>query len=309
MSIQHVSLRQLRVFEAAAAHQSFSKAAEALHLTQPGVSMHIKELETNAGLPLFERIGKKLYITEAGQELLGRAREILRALKEAEDALDGLKGLRRGRINLAVVSTAKYFVPRLLARFRADYPQLEIRLAVNNRNSVIEQLVANDVDLAIMGRSPQSLDTVAEPFAQNPHVIIAAPDHPLARRRRIAVEAVAKETFIVREPGSGTRLAMQQFFEDRGMMCQVGMEMASNETIKQAVMAGMGLSFISRHTIDLEIQTRRLVVLDVRGTPVVRQWHVAHLAKKRLSPTAAAFKEFVLAHGRELLRARALPPG
>jgi DNA-binding transcriptional LysR family regulator len=304
MSIQHVSLRQLRVFESAAAHRSFSKAAEALHLTQPGVSMHIKELETNAGLPLFERIGKKLYITEAGQELLTRAKEILRGLKDAEDALDGLKGLRRGRINLAVVSTAKYFVPQLLARFRTDYPQLEIRLAVNNRNSVIEQLVANEVDLAIMGRSPQALDTIAEPFAQNPHVIIAAPEHPLASRRRISVEALAKETFIVREPGSGTRLAMQQFFEERGVMCQVGMEMASNETIKQAVMAGMGVSFISRHTIELELQTQRLVVLDVRGTPVVRQWHVAHLAKKRLSPTAAAFKQFVLTHGRELLSAR-----
>jgi DNA-binding transcriptional LysR family regulator len=307
MSIQHVSLRQLKVFEAAAAHRSFSKAAEALHLTQPGVSMHIKELETHAGLPLFERIGKKLYITEAGQELLARAREISRGLKDAEDALDGLKGLRRGRINLAVVSTAKYFVPQLLARFRADYPQLEIRLAVNNRNSVIEQLVANEVDLAIMGRSPQALDTIAESFAQNPHVIIAAPEHPLASRRRISVETVAKETFIVREPGSGTRLAMQQFFEERGVMCQVGMEMASNETIKQAVMAGMGVSFISRHTIELELQTQKLVILDVRGTPVVRQWHVAHLAKKRLSPTAAAFKQFVLTHGRELLSARAAP--
>ena len=239
--------------------------------------------------------------------MLSRAREILRGLKDAEDALDGLKGLRRGRINLAVVSTAKYFVPQLLARFRTDYPQLEIRLAVNNRNSVIEQLVANEVDLAIMGRSPQALDTIAEPFAQNPHVIIAAPDHPLASRRRISVEAVAEETFIVREPGSGTRLAMQQFFEERGVMCQVGMEMASNETIKQAVMAGMGVSFISRHTIELELQTRRLAVLDVRGTPVVRQWHVAHLAKKRLSPTAAAFKQFVLTHGRELLSARTAP--
>jgi DNA-binding transcriptional LysR family regulator len=155
-----------------------------------------------------------------------------------------------------------------------------------------------------MGRSPQALDTIAEPFAQNPHVIIAAPEHPLASRRRISVEALAKETFIVREPGSGTRLAMQQFFEERGVMCQVGMEMASNETIKQAVMAGMGVSFISRHTIELELQTQRLVVLDVRGTPVVRQWHVAHLAKKRLSPTAAAFKQFVLTHGRELLSAR-----
>ncbi len=304
MSIQHASLRQLRVFEAAASSRSFSRAAEALHLTQPGVSMHIKELEINAGMPLFERIGRKLYVTEAGQELLSRARDILRALKDAEDTLDGLKGLRRGRINLAVVSTAKYFVPQLLAQFGKDFPELEIRLAVNNRTSVIGQLVANEVDLAIMGRSPQSLDTVAEPFAQNPHVIIAAPDHPLAGQRQILVETVAKEHFIVREPGSGTRLAMQQFFEQLQVICNVGMEMASNETIKQAVMAGMGVSFISRHTIDLELQTQRLVILDVRGTPVIRQWHVAHLAKKRLSPTASAFKEFVLTHGRELLRAQ-----
>jgi DNA-binding transcriptional LysR family regulator len=304
MSLQHISLRQLRVFEAVAANHSFSRAAEYLHLTQPGVSMHIKELETNAGLALFDRIGKKLHITEAGQELLSRAREILRTLKDADDVLDGLKGLRRGRINLAVVSTAKYFVPRLLAQFGKEYPHLEIRLAVNNRDSVIELLVGNQIDLAIMGRSPQELDTIAEPFAQNPHVIIAAPSHPLAGRRRILEENLVNETFIVREPGSGTRLAMQQFFKDRRMTYKVGMEMASNETIKQAVMAGMGVAFISRHTIDLELETRRLVILGVRGTPVIRQWHVAHLAKKRLSPTAAAFKEFVLKQGRELLRAQ-----
>jgi LysR family transcriptional regulator, low CO2-responsive transcriptional regulator len=304
MSIQHVSLRQLRVFEAAASNRSFSKAAQLLHLTQPGVSMHIKELETSAGLPLFERIGKKLHVTDAGQELLERVREILRALKDAEDALDGLKGLKRGRINLAVVSTAKYFAPRLLARFGKDFPELDIRLAVNNREEVIEQLIANEVDLAIMGRSPQSLDTIAEPFAQNPHVIIAAPGHPLAGQRRISIERVAKETFIVREPGSGTRLAMQQFFDERRLTFRVAMEMASNETIKQAVMAGMGVSFISRHTIDLELQTERLAILDVSGTPVIRQWHLAHLAKKRLSPTAVAFKRFVLTQGRYLLRAQ-----
>jgi DNA-binding transcriptional LysR family regulator len=304
MSIQHVSLRQLRVFEAAASSRSFSKAAEILHLTQPGVSMHIKELEANAGLPLFERIGRKLYVTEAGQELLARAREILRALKDAEDTLDGLKGLRRGRINLAVVSTAKYFVPQLLAQFGRNFPQLEIRLAVNNRNSVIEQLVANEVDLAIMGRSPESLDTIAEPFAQNPHVIIAAPSHRLAGVHRVPVEMLAGESFIVREPGSGTRQAMQQFFDELHVICNVGMEMASNETIKQAVMAGMGVSFISRNTIELELQTQRLVVLEVRGTPIIRHWHVAHLAKKRLSPTASAFKQFVLTYGRQLLQAR-----
>jgi DNA-binding transcriptional LysR family regulator len=264
--------------------------------------MHIKELETNAGLPLFERVGKRLFVTEAGQELLGRTREILRALKDAEDALDGLRGLKRGRINLAVVSTAKYFVPRLLARFGKQFPELEVKLSVNNRDSVIDQLVSNEVDLAIMGRSPQALETVAEAFAQNPHVIIAAPDHPLARERRIAVDRVAKEIFIVREPGSGTRLAMEQFFEERALTCRVGMEMASNETIKQAVMAGMGVSFISRHTIDLEIQTQRLAVLNVSGTPVIKQWHVAHLSKTRLSPTAEAFRRFVLTQGRDLLR-------
>ncbi len=278
-----------------------------LHLTQPGVSMHIKELEASAGLLLFERIGKKLFVTEAGQELLVRAREIIRSLKDADEAFDGLKGLRRGRINLAVVSTAKYFAPRLLARFRNVYPQLEIRLAVNNRNSVIEQLADNAVDLAIMGRPPDSLDIIAEPFAENPHVIIAAPDHPFAARRRISESAVAAETFIVREPGSGTRLAMEEFFHARGLQFHVGMEMASNETIKQAVMAGMGVSFISRHTIELELHSARLVALDVRGTPVLRQWHVAHLARKRLSPTALAFKEFVFAGGRELLHAESVP--
>src|SRR5580692_12238702 len=161
MSIQHVSLRQLRVFEAAASNRSFSKAAESLHLTQPGVSMHIKELESNAGLPLFERLGKKLHVTEAGLELLARVREILRSLKDAEEAIDGLKGLKRGRINLAVVSTAKYFAPRLLARFGKDFPQLDVRLAVDNRDAVIEHLVSNEVDFAIMGRAPQSLKAIA----------------------------------------------------------------------------------------------------------------------------------------------------
>jgi len=306
MSIQHVSMRQLRVFEAAATLRSFSRAADALHMTQPGVSMHIKELETHAGLALFERVGRKLFVTEAGQELLLRAREVLRSLKDAEEAFDSLRGLRRGRINLAIVSTAKYFAPRLLARFREDYPQIEIRLAVNNRDSVIDLLGSNDVDLAIMGRAPGSLETIAEPFAENPHIIVAAPDHPLAKRRRIAESALSGETFIVREPGSGTRVAMQELFDKRRLNLNVGMEMASNETIKQAVMAGMGLSFLSGHTVELELQTGRLVALDVRGMPLMRHWHVAHLARKRLSPTAAAFKAFVLTRGPALL---AGPPG
>lgn len=307
MTIQHATMRQLKVFEAAATLLSFSRAADALHMTQPGVSMHIKELEAHAGLALFERVGRKLFVTDAGRELLLRAREVLRSIKDAEDAFDELRGLRRGRINLAVVSTAKYFAPRLLARFRETCPELVIRLAVNNRDTVIELLITNDVDLAIMGRSPASLEIVAEAFAENPHVIVGAPDHPLAARRRIAASALSGETFIVREPGSGTRVAMQEFFDTRRLNLNVGMEMASNEGIKQAVMAGIGLGFLSRHTVELELQTGRLVTLDVRGTPLMRHWHVAHLAKKRLSPTAAAFKAFVLSKGPALLGVPPVP--
>jgi DNA-binding transcriptional LysR family regulator len=302
MPMHHVTLRQLKVFEAAARNQSFTRAAAELHLTQPGVSMQVKELEGSAGLPLFERIGRTMHITEAGRELLRHTQEILRALKDAEDTLDALKGLRGGHLNLGVTSTAKYFAPQLLARFRLQHPTLDFRLAVSNREFVIEQLAGNEVDLAIMGRPPEALATVAEPFAPHPFVIIAAPDHPLAGRRRIAVARLAAETFLVREPGSGTRSAMQNFIEDHGFAIRVGMEMTSNETIKQAVMAGIGVSFLSRHTIGLELQSKKLAVLDVRGLPAMRHWFVVHLAAKRLPPSALAFKAFVLRHGRDVLR-------
>jgi DNA-binding transcriptional LysR family regulator len=302
MPLHHATLRQLKVFEAAARNLSFSRAANELHLTQPGVSMQVRELEDHAGLPLFERIGRAMHVTEAGRELLARTHEILRALKDGQDALDGLRGLDRGHLNLGVTSTAKYFAPQLLARFREQHPALEFRLAVSNREAVIGQLTGNAVDLAIMGRPPEGLPTVAESFAPHPFVIIAAPDHPLAGRRRIAVSRLAEETFLVREAGSGTRSAMQQFVDEQGIRIRVGMEMSSNETIKQAVMAGMGVSFLSRHTIGLELESRKLATLDVRGLPVMRRWFVVHLAAKRLSPTALAFRTFALRHGQEVLK-------
>ena len=303
MWIQRVSLRQLRVFEMVAAQGSFSRAAKQMHMTQPGVSMHLRELESQTGVALFERLGRRLELTEAGRELLGRAREVLRALDAAEEALDALKGLRRGHLEIAVVSTAKYFAPRLLASFRAKYPETEIRLAVSNRSQVIELLTTNSVDLAIMGRAPESLNVTAVPFAEHPHVVIAAVGHPLAADRAIDPTRFLGERFIAREPGSGTRLAMEQFFRERRLAIRIDMEMASNETIKQAVMAGMGLSFISRHTIDLEVATARIAVLDVRGLPVVRHWHVTHLANKRLTPLAEEFKRYALAEGPALLAA------
>ncbi len=256
MPMHRATLRQLKVFEAAARNQSFSRAAAELHLTQPGVSMQVRELEGHAGLPLFERIGRKMHITEAGRELLRHTHEILRALKDAQDTLDGLQGLRRGHLNLGVTSTAKYFAPQLLARFRKLHPALEFRLAVSNREVVIEQLANNEVDLAIMGRPPEALVAVADSFAPHPFVIIAAPDHPLAGRRRIPVTRLAEETFLVREPGSGTRSAMEHLAREHGLAIRVGMEMTSNETIKQAVMAGMGVSFLSRHKIGLDLESR-----------------------------------------------------
>jgi LysR family transcriptional regulator for metE and metH len=214
-----------------------------------------------------------------------------------------MKGLRGGRVRLAVVSTAKYFAPRLIARFAEDHPGVRIQLQVDNREAVVRTLAANDVDLALMGRPPGELDVVAAAFADHPHVVIAPPDHPLARRRNVAIESLSGERFLVRELGSGTRTAMEKFFHDRGVPLQVGMEMPSNETIKQAVMAGLGLSFISLHTVALELSAGALGLVRAPGLPVMRKWFVLHRSEKRLSPACEAFKAFVLAHGHSFLSA------
>jgi DNA-binding transcriptional LysR family regulator len=299
--ITDASVRQLQIFEAAARALSFSGAAQALHLTQPAVSMQIRQLERFAGAALFERAGRHLRLTDAGEELVRHARAVLRALEDADEALAAMKGLRRGRVRLAVVSTAKYFAPRLIARFTQSHPGVQFRLQVDDREAVIRTLAANDVDLALMGRPPTELDLVAESFADHPHVIIAPPDHPLAHRRRVPIEALAKERFLVREPGSGTRTAMERFFQERGISFRVSMEMPSNETIKQAVMAGLGLSFISLHTIALELSARALALVHAPGLPVVRQWYVLRRREKRLAPASEAFKAFVLQSGRAFL--------
>ncbi len=299
--MKDATVRQLQIFDASARALSFSRAAEVLHLTQPAVSMQIRQLEHFAGVALFERTGRRLHLTGAGEELVLHARAVLRALEDADEAFAAMKGLRGGRVRLAVVSTAKYFAPRLIARFGQAHPGVEIRLQVDNREAVIRTLAANDVDLALMGRPPGELDLQAAPFADHPHVIIAPPDHPLAGRRRVDIDALAGEVFLVREMGSGTRTAMERFFQERGIHLRVGMEMPSNETIKQAVMAGLGLSFISLHTVTLELSARALAVVHAPGLPVVRKWYVLHRAEKRLAPAADAFKAFVLQHGRAFL--------
>jgi DNA-binding transcriptional LysR family regulator len=307
MPMRRVTLRQLRVFEAVARHLSFSRAAAELHLTQPAVSMQVKSLEAEAGLPLVEQIGKKIHLTEAGRELQARAHAIARELEQAEEALGAMRGLTHGRLTIGLVSTAKYFAPALLGRFLKVHPGVTVKLGVDNREAMIGLLAANQVDLAIMGRPPQNLETVAEAFAPHPHVVIAPPDHPLAGKRAIPLERLAAETFLIREPGSGTRGLLERLFDEHKLPLTVGMEMDSNETIKQAVIAGMGISLLSLHTVGLELATRRLANLDVAGLPIVRRWHVVHLAQKRLSPVAQALKAFLLAEGGRHLAALEAP--
>ncbi len=290
-----VTLRQLRVFSAVARHLSFGKAAEELHLTPPAISMQIKELEEQVGLPLFDRGGRSVALTVTGEYLLVYVRKILATLKDAEDAVARLSGLQTGRLTIGMVSTAKYFVPRLMARFRAEHPGIEVRLAIGgNREQLVALLQANEVDLAIMGRPPRELATRAEPFAVHPHVIVTPPDHPLVKAGHAPAAALADYEFLIREEGSGTRAAMEKFFADHRLAPRVAMEMTSNETIKQAVMAGMGISFLSLHTIGLELKAGLIAVPDIEGLPLAKRWYIVNTLAKTLSPAAEAFRYFML---------------
>jgi len=297
MSLKHASLRRLQVFEAVARLQSFSRAAAELHLTQPAVSMQVQQLEDEVGLPLVEPMGRRLDVTPAGREIVACARALAQRLREADELLSAMKGAGGGELAISAVSTAKYHVPMLLAEFRRRHPDIRVRLSVSNREQVVRDLTDNSVDLAIMGTPPRGLDTIAVPFARHPIAIIAAPRHALARRKRLPLAQLAGETFLIRERGSGTRSAMERVFRERRFHPRETIEMSSNETIKQAVMAGMGVSFLSLHTVGLEVAARRLVVLDVAGTPVMRHWYVIHRERKRLSPVAEAFKHFLVERG------------
>jgi DNA-binding transcriptional LysR family regulator len=289
-----VTIRQLQIFVTAAGHLSFARTSEQLHLTQAAVSLQIKRLEEITGIALFERRGRRLVLTEAGGALLGYARQILDALKDADAAISALKGLTGGRISVGVVSTAKYFAPALIAQFQRRYPGVRASLSVNNREVIVRELEKNEIDVAIMGLPPQRINAKAMPFADHPLVVIAPPAHTLAASRHIPLASLANETFLVREQGSGTRSSMERFFAERGFVPKIGNVMSSNETIKQAVMADMGLAFISRHTIGFELQAGRLVELDIAGLPLMRRWYVVHRAGRFMSGAATAFVEFVV---------------
>lgn len=297
----HLTLRQLKVFETVARNRSISRAAEELHLSQPAVSMQIKQLEGNVSLPLFELMGKQIFLTEAGNELYRYSREILQRLADLEVALDELKGMERGKLNIAVVTTANYFAPHLLAKFCHRHQNVTVSLNVSNRESVLKQLDDNVIDLAIMGQPPENLDIISQTFMENPLVVVAPPDHPLCQKTKITIKRLSQEIFLVREPGSGTRSVMERFFRQHGMRLNTGMEADTTEAIKQAVQAGMGLGIMSQHTAELELETGRLKILNVQGFPIVRNWHVVIRKNKRLSAIAQAFRDFLLADAEILM--------
>jgi LysR family transcriptional regulator, low CO2-responsive transcriptional regulator len=293
-----VTFRQLRVFTEVARHLSFVRAAEALHLTPPAVTMQIKELESAIELPLFDREGRKVSLTTAGEYFLVYAKRMLATLKEADDAMARFRKVESGVLNVGMVGTAKYFVPHLLARFRVEHPGVELKLQVGtNREQLVALLQHGEVDLAIMGRPPREMATRAEPFAAHPHVFIAPPGHPVLADGHTALSDLASYPLIVRESASGTRALMERFFQDHRVELRIAMEMPSNETIKQAVMAGMGLSFLSLHTIGLELRCGLLEIVHVEDTPIVRTWNIVHRQSKLLSPAAEALRYFVLEHG------------
>ncbi|MDQ6989499.1 MAG: LysR family transcriptional regulator [Mariprofundaceae bacterium] len=295
------TVKQLNIFTAVAAQQSYTLAAKSLFLTQPAVSMQMKQLEDYVGLPLFERFGKQVRLTEAGDELLHYAKNIQQQMDEAKLMLDELKGVERGRLHLTMASTANYFAPQLIAAFKRQFPKAKINLHVTNRSGLVDAVEHNHTDMAIMGKPPAGHHLCGIPFMDNPLVVIASPSHPLVKEQPILLADLADEPFIVREKDSGTRIAAERFFAKHNLDLIAGMEMSRSEAIKQAVMAELGLGIVSLHTIEMELALERLVVLEVEHFPVMRQWHIVYREGKRFAAIPEAFKTFVLEQAESLL--------
>ncbi len=290
-----LNLHQLAVFQAVARRLSFSRAAEELNLSQPAVSMHVKQLERALGLELFEKVGRRITLTDAGRHLLEYSERIFALIEETLQSMEEVKGVQRGNLRVAADTTAGvYVVPDYLGAFRRAYPGVSISLDVGNRAAVTRRLLLSEVDIAVMGQVPPDGDLVGEPFLPNELVVVAPPSHRLAHRSSIPVAELAGEPFLLREPGSGTRAAAERFFAAAGVPLTVAMELGSNSAIKRAVANELGIAVISRQAVSLEVEAGILTILDVEGFPILRHWHVVHRRSRRLSPAAQAFKELLL---------------
>ena len=295
--IHHWTLQQLRLFEAVSRHKSFTRAAEELHLTQPAVSIQIKRLEDSIGLPLFEQVGKKIFLTPVGEEVSATANQVVALLKDLSRTVVDMKGKVAGPLKVAVITSAKFFMPYLLGHFLRQYPEVHPQLTVTNRVRILERLAGNQDDFVVMGQVPKHLDLAVRPFMENILVPVAYPEHPLAELNNIPLERFANERFLMREPGSGTRSATERLFAERGLSIQPYMELGSSEAIKYGIMGRLGVSVLSQRSLALELESRRLIILPVEGFPLRRMWHAVYLTGKRLSLTASAFLEFLVEEG------------
>jgi DNA-binding transcriptional LysR family regulator len=294
------TLHQLKVFEATARLGSFTRAAEELFITQPTVSSQIKHLSKAAGLPLFEQIGKRLYLTEAGKELLSTCRDIFDCLENFEMKVADLQGTKQGKLRLSAITTTKYFIPRILGSFCQQYPGIDVSLEITNHQQIERRMVENEDDLYILSQIPEAIDLYARPFLDNPLVVVAPKTHPLAGIKHISLSALNGEPFIMREPGSGTRQAVQSLFEEHDISVQVRLQLGSNEAIKHSIAGGMGISILSQHTLIGEGDNSELTVLDVEHFPIKRRWYVTYLAGKKLSVIAQIFLEYLLKESEQL---------
>ena len=296
--MRNLTLKQLKAVQAIVDHGKIVNAANALGLSPPAVTIQLRQLEEEAGLALFDRTTDGMRPTAAGLAFLDAAQAIEERLRMLDDQMDAIRGVKTGSIRLGAVSTAKYFAPRLMAAFMKEYPDIDMRLVIGNRAETIASLKNRDIDIALMGRPAKDVPVRASAFGDHPLVIIAPPDHPLAGARDISKERIAEEHFIIREPGSGTRISLEIFLgEVPGRIDDLGLEMDSNETIKQAVMAGLGIAFISAHTIAFEVEAGRLVILDVAGMPIRRQWFSVMRSDHAISPAMATFHDFLMRKG------------
>jgi LysR family transcriptional regulator, low CO2-responsive transcriptional regulator len=303
--LRNATLHQLKVFEAVARNSSFTRAAEELFLTQPTVSMQVKQLAKVVGMPLFEQVGKRLFLTAAGKELYATCRDVFDRLSQFEIAIADIKGLKQGTLRIAVVTTAKYVIPRILGPFCQRYPGIDISLTVTNHQYVLDSLVDNRDDLYILSQLPDDSDAQVHPFMDNPLVVLAPRNHPLAQEKQIPLARIAEEPFIMREPGSGTRKAVQKLFDEHNLPMKVKLDLGSNEAIKQAISGGLGLSVLSKHTLALEGLNNQLVILDVEGFPIERYWYVVYPSGKQLTAIAQAFFDYLLNEGKTVAEATA----
>lgn len=302
MNLRHATLHQLRIFLSVARHGSFARAAAAMHLSPPTLSLQVKQLSETVGQPLFEQLGKKIFLTAAGQTLAQACEDIESRMERLSQDLAMLQGVERGSLRVAILTTVKYTVPKLLGSFCVAHPGIDVAMQVGNRENLLQRLGSNQDDLYIMGQPPEHMDVVCEPFADNPLVLVAPPGHPLAGQQRIAPQRLAKEPFILREAGSGTRLTSERYFAEQGVTITPRLEVSSHEAIKQVVAGGLGVAVVSASTVVSELALGELVQLDVKGFPLMRHWYVVYPRGKHLSPAAQAFKQWLFAQRAHLVQ-------